>query len=196
MARGKERLSKSNIYDAGAKRLHRPRTRTRADGTVIEERLPAQAFEMWVSPIGNVGAIVTSNGPRNRRTADPGYRDLIKWEHRKAGAIPYFVCPHKDEESTLPITAFPEHLRQPCKKGTYGPRVGPYGKCCPCVQHIVDVRRADHKARMEREASRKKTPDQKRLELERERLAKQDQMLEQIMADRKAPQRKRQPAAE
>lgn len=170
------KLSKSTIFDAG----NAPppvRMVTLSDGTVAEEKYPRPAHEKWVTKEGHVVRVLLANGSRNRATVNAEYAELARWEQRNAGHIPYGRCPLRDEDSTVEPETFPEKIRRACEKGTYGE-----AKACPHVEHLIKVRRTAHVARVEAEEAKRETVDMKRLKLERERLEKQDRMLEALLA--------------
>lgn len=167
-----DKLSRPTIYDCGRRPGARPRMRTQRDGTVVEEKLPTQAYEKWVSKVGNVHPIVLSNGSRNRRIVDTRYANLMRLEHRRAGALPYFLCPLSDPQSDLEPGIFPKELRNPCRKGTYGAK---RDKPCAHVAHLIKTRQSAYNEKCAKEEAKRETVESKRLKLERERMAQQDE---------------------
>lgn len=147
-------LSRAQIHDAGAKGPPR-RKRINPDGVVVWEKLPPMPYRTYVDASGSIINVPLTNSAALRNT-NQAYAYRIQEMHKRAGSIPYEDCPART------LVGLPEKMRgrAPCDEREYG-----NGKCCRCVQEIIDARRAAHVRRELESQERHKSMEQRRMEM-------------------------------
>lgn len=142
-------LSRSVIFDAGAnppQRMWKRRIDPNTDEVVIE-KYPYGLSAKWVDANGNVRHVKLTNAAASPR--DLRYENRITGALRANNGIPYAQCPLRDEQSKLSDSFFPEAMRLPCERNTYGEE-----KACIHVEHIIATRQAKNAAAEDERAAR------------------------------------------
>lgn len=167
-------LSRAQVFDAGTtppgSQIRRVNVGTAISPEWKIEKLPPGKWRKWVDAHGNVKRVAygLSDGKLNRdREA------AMEKRHRRAGGVPYDVCPLRDADSRLSADDFLQaQLKHACEMWEVHPATGArtrvFGpeRACPHVEHIISVRQAarkkwcaEHDAQINAEAEARKHRD-------------------------------------